>query len=80
MKLLQFQEGKDLGQLALGAMCELLVTHPYFNFSENITHVIVPFLNHKDPILRELVKKSVETVFKEDKKEEITVKVNHIKF
>ncbi|XP_044762580.1 nucleolar complex protein 3 homolog isoform X2 [Coccinella septempunctata] len=69
------KEGKALGHLALSAMCDLLVTHPYFNFSENITQVIVPFLNHKDATLRKMVKEKVETIFKEDKKEELTLKI-----
>ncbi|KAL3280650.1 hypothetical protein HHI36_003886 [Cryptolaemus montrouzieri] len=62
------KEGRVLGELALRAMCDLLVTHPYFNFSENIAQVVVPFLNHRDVILREIVKSAVENIFKDDKK------------
>lgn len=69
------KEGYALGQIAVNAMSELLVAHPNFNFSENITQVIVPFLNHKDETLRKIVKSAVENVFKEDKKEEITLKI-----
>lgn len=56
-------------------MCELLVAHPYFNFAQNIAQVLVPFLNHKNQVVREEIKTSCETIFKEDKKGEITLKV-----
>lgn len=56
-------------------MCELLVAHPYFNFSQNIARAIVPFLNNYNKTVREIVKTSIKTVMKEDKKEEITLKV-----
>lgn len=57
-------------------MCELLVTHPYFNYSQNIAQVLIPFLNHRTASVREKVKNTCETVFKDDKKGEITLKVS----
>ncbi|KAG5884106.1 hypothetical protein JTB14_024146 [Gonioctena quinquepunctata] len=67
-----------LGILAVQAMCDLLVTHPYFNFSQNIAQAIVPFMNNRDKNVREIVRTSVKTIFKEDKKEEITLKILRI--
>lgn len=58
-------------------MCELLVTHPYFNYSQNIAQALVPFLNHRNQAVRQNVKTTCETVFKEDKKGEITLKVRN---
>lgn len=58
-------------------MCELLVAHPYFNFSQNIAQAIVPFLNNHIKIVRGIVKTAVKTVMKEDKKEEMTLKVKY---
>ncbi|XP_050510797.1 nucleolar complex protein 3 homolog isoform X3 [Diabrotica virgifera virgifera] len=72
------EEELTLGVLAIQAMCELLITHPYFNFSQNIAQAVVPFLNNRDKSVRELVKTSVKTVFKEDKKDEITLKILRI--
>lgn len=57
-------------------MCELLITHSYFNYSQNIAQVLVPFLNHKNEIVREKVKATCETIFTEDKKGEMTLKVS----
>lgn len=57
-------------------MCELLVEHSYFNYSQNIAQVLVPFLNHKNEIVRENVKATCETIFTEDKKGEMTIKVS----
>ncbi|XP_057663387.1 nucleolar complex protein 3 homolog [Diorhabda carinulata] len=64
-----------LGILAVQAMCELLITHPYFNYSPNIAQAIVPFLNNHDKNVRDIVKTSIKTIFKEDKKEELTLKI-----
>ncbi|XP_050299793.1 nucleolar complex protein 3 homolog [Anthonomus grandis grandis] len=64
-----------LSELSIQAMCDLLVTHPYFNYSQNIAQVLVPFLNNSRKNIRDLVKNSICTVFKEDKKEEITLKI-----
>ncbi|KAF7271845.1 hypothetical protein GWI33_015322 [Rhynchophorus ferrugineus] len=69
------EEDVILAELSIQAMCELLVTHPYFNFSQNITQVLVPFLNSPRKNVRDVVKHAIETVFKEDKKEEITLKI-----
>lgn len=69
-----------MGELAVNCMCDLLVTHPYFNYSQNIAQVLVPFLNNRNPIVRKSVKTACETVFKEDKKGEITLKVSSYRY
>lgn len=69
------QDDFKLGQLGVHCMCDLLVAHPYFNFSENIAQAVVPFLNHHYKPVREAVKTTCQTVFTEDKKGEITLKV-----
>lgn len=58
-------------------MCDLLVAHPYFNYSQNIAQVIVPFLNNSNKLVRELVKNAVKQIFKEDKREEVSLKVKY---
>lgn len=64
-----------LGETSVKAMCELLLSHPYFNYSINIAQVVIPFLNSRSKELREFVKSTCKTVFKEDKKDEITLKI-----
>lgn len=56
-------------------MCDLLVMHPNFNYAQNIAQAVVPFLNHQNKTARETVKNACKTIFKEDKKHEITLKV-----
>nr|XP_023027455.1 nucleolar complex protein 3 homolog [Leptinotarsa decemlineata] len=72
------EDETKLGVLAVQAMCDLLVTHPYFNFSQNIAQAIVPFMNNGNRNVRDIVKTAVKTVFKEDKKEEITLKIMRV--
>lgn len=56
-------------------MCELLVTHSYFNFAQNIAQAIVPLMNNRNKKVRELIANSLKNVFREDKKGDITLKV-----
>lgn len=56
-------------------MCDLLTTHPNFNYAENIAQAVVPFLNHHNRTAREIVSNACKTIIKEDKKQEITLKV-----
>ncbi|CAG9821319.1 unnamed protein product [Phaedon cochleariae] len=67
-----------LGVLAVNTMCDLLVSHPYFNYSQNIAQALVPFLNNPNKAVRDTVKTSFKTIFKEDKKEEITLRILRI--
>ncbi|CAH0550195.1 unnamed protein product [Brassicogethes aeneus] len=72
------EEELKMGELAVHAMCDLLVAHPYFNFAPNIAQVLVPCLNNPRKSVRETVKAAVKTIIKEDKKEEITLKILRI--
>ncbi|KAK2584399.1 hypothetical protein KPH14_006781 [Odynerus spinipes] len=64
-----------LGELAATCMGELLVTHPYFNFSVNIANFLIPLLNNKRPSLREKIGKCISQVFKEDKRGELSLTI-----
>ncbi|XP_047114636.1 nucleolar complex protein 3 homolog isoform X1 [Schistocerca piceifrons] len=71
-----------LGKLSVQCLCELLVAHPYFNFSRNLAQMLIPFLNHRFSDVRERVAEAVKTVLKEDKKGEISLdivrRINHL--
>lgn len=60
------------------AMCDLFSAHPYFNYGQNIAQVLVPFLNNPRKHIRDVVKNTICGVFKEDKKEEITLKASKV--
>ncbi|KAG8039718.1 hypothetical protein G9C98_000447 [Cotesia typhae] len=65
----------QLGEVAITCMCDLLATHPYFNYSSNIVCFLIPYLNNKYPKVREIVAKCFSQIFKEDKKLELTLTI-----
>jgi nucleolar complex protein 3 len=73
-----FQQELRLGELALTCMCDLLVAHPYFNYSHNLVQMLVPYLNHPLSAVRQLCANSICTVFRNDKKGEISLEVSNL--
>jgi nucleolar complex protein 3 len=65
-----------LGELALICMYDLLVAHPYFNYSHNLVQMLVPYLNHRLSTVRQLCANSICTVFRNDKRGEISLAVS----
>ncbi|XP_014278519.2 nucleolar complex protein 3 isoform X2 [Halyomorpha halys] len=72
----------SLGELAIRCLCELVMEHPYFNYSTNIVRVIIPYLDNKLSSVREQVSKAIRHVFINDKRGEITLeivrRINHL--
>lgn len=68
----------ELGKVALTCMCDLLTTHPYFNYSINIANFLIPLLDNKHELIRQEVLKCISKVFKEDKRAELSLKVRHL--
>lgn len=64
-----------LGEIALSCMCELLTTHPYFNFSVNIANYILPFLDNKQKTVRERVAQCISQIFKDDKRGQLSLTI-----
>ncbi|CAL8081922.1 unnamed protein product [Orchesella dallaii] len=64
-----------LGKIALMCMCGMLESHPYFNLSVNIVNFIVPLLNHWCADIRETVTNSIRTLFRIDKRGEISYEI-----
>ncbi|XP_033203286.1 nucleolar complex protein 3 isoform X1 [Bombus vancouverensis nearcticus] len=65
----------ELGKVALTCMCDLLTTHPYFNYSINIANFLIPLLDNKHEPIRQEVLKCISQVFKEDKRAELSLKI-----
>uniref|UniRef100_A0A2Y9D417 NOC3-like protein n=1 Tax=Pediculus humanus subsp. corporis TaxID=121224 RepID=A0A2Y9D417_PEDHC len=57
-----------LAETALKCLCDVFNSHQYFNFSKNIVHLIVPFLNNGRETIRKIVSEAIKTLFKTDKK------------
>ncbi|XP_075222076.1 nucleolar complex protein 3 isoform X1 [Lycorma delicatula] len=62
-----------LGSVALNCLCELLITHPYFNYSTNIAQIIIPYMNNPRTHVRTRVASCISQVFKEDKRGELSL-------
>ncbi|XP_060825409.1 nucleolar complex protein 3 homolog isoform X2 [Bombus pascuorum] len=69
------EQESELGKVALTCMCDLLTTHPYFNYSINIANFLIPLLDNKHELIRQEVLKCISQVFKEDKRAELSLKI-----
>ncbi|CAB4057974.1 NOC3 [Lepeophtheirus salmonis] len=58
---------------ALDVMGQLLVAHPHFNYSQNMVNVLSGYINSKDHQYREVVFRHFKSVFKGDKRGEISL-------
>lgn len=70
-----FQAHIKLAETGLKCLCELLIAHPYFNFSKNIIHLLVPFLNSGRENIREMISACIRGVFKADKRGNVSLDV-----
>jgi hypothetical protein len=51
------------------------MSHPYFNMSTNIANFLVPYLNNWDPVIRTSVFNYIKSLFRVDKRGEISYEV-----
>ncbi|XP_049320986.1 nucleolar complex protein 3 homolog [Astyanax mexicanus] len=58
---------KGLAEVAIRCMCELLVALPHFNFHNNITVVVVSFMNESVKKVSEMCCEAVRKLLKQDK-------------
>ncbi|KAK9509652.1 hypothetical protein O3M35_006918 [Rhynocoris fuscipes] len=63
------------GELGIKCLCELLITHPYFNYNKNIVRLLTPYLNSNYSTVRQHVYNSFRKTFISDKKGEITLEI-----
>lgn len=67
-----------LAQIGATCLCELLIAHPYFNFSQNIAQLLVYLLNCNNTTIRTKILNCFRQTFAEDKKFELTLFVSDI--
>lgn len=70
------REFTKLGECAVTCMCELLLAHPYFNYSQNISQLLVYLLNCNVPPTRKRILECFQEIFKTDRKFELTLFVS----
>ncbi|XP_059618244.1 nucleolar complex protein 3 homolog [Phlebotomus argentipes] len=72
----------SLAEVATNCMCELVLAHPNFNFSTNIGQTLVYLSNSRFPKIRERVNGCFRTIFKTDKRLDLTIhiirRINHL--
>lgn len=64
---------EKLGEVAIKCLCELLITHPHFNFRNNIIVTLVPYTNSPNQNVSELCFVALKTLYRQDKLGEATV-------
>lgn len=57
-----------LAELGVKCMCDLLLAHPYFNFSQNIAQMLVFLSNNKYVSIRKMVSDTFIEIYKTDKR------------
>lgn len=60
------EEKQSIAEVAVQCMCDLLMAHPYFNYSMNIGQMLVTMLNSDQENVRKLVHTCFVTIFKTD--------------
>lgn len=60
------EEKQSIAEVAVQCMCDLLMAHPYFNYSMNIGQMLVTMLNSDQENVRKLVHSCFVTIFKTD--------------
>ncbi|XP_065207103.1 nucleolar complex protein 3 [Planococcus citri] len=66
---------KKLGILAVKCLSELLETHPYFNYADNIVHLLTMYLDNPDEEVRKIVEECYKRVFHQDKRGLISLSI-----
>lgn len=61
--------------MAVNCMCELLISHSYFNYAVNIGHLLTLYLDNKNTNVRKKIEETFIKIFKEDKKGTISLVV-----
>lgn len=68
----------SLAEIAVNCLCELLISHSYFNYAVNIGHLLTLYLDNKNSFVRKKVEETFIKVFKEDKKGAISLAVSSL--
>ncbi|XP_041785831.1 nucleolar complex protein 3 homolog isoform X2 [Anopheles merus] len=68
----QSVETRQLLEMAVQCMCDLVLAHPYFNYSPNIVQVLVLMLNNTKETIRKMVHTCFSVLFKTDARLDLT--------
>lgn len=65
----------QLAEISVNCMCNLLVAHPYFNYSINIVQILAALLNSDSLSVRMCVYNCFVTIFKKDNRFDISLHI-----
>lgn len=68
-------EEYQLAEISVNCMCDLLVAHPYFNYSINIVQILAALLNSVSSSVRMCVYDCFVTIFKTDNRFDISLHI-----
>uniref|UniRef100_A0A1S4H4E9 NOC3-like protein n=2 Tax=Anopheles gambiae TaxID=7165 RepID=A0A1S4H4E9_ANOGA len=68
----QSVETRQLLEMAVQCMCDLVLAHPYFNYSPNLVQVLVLMLNNTKETIRKMVHTCFSVLFKTDARLDLT--------
>ncbi|XP_040168724.1 nucleolar complex protein 3 homolog [Anopheles arabiensis] len=68
----QSVETRQLLEMAVQCMCDLVLAHPYFNYSPNLVQVLVLMLNNTKETIRKMVHTCFSVLFKTDTRLDLT--------
>lgn len=69
-------EYRKMAEIAANCLCDLVLAHPYFNFSQNIAQLLVYLSNCNVTSIRINVMNCFRQLFREDSKFELTLFVS----
>ncbi|XKL69442.1 hypothetical protein PGB90_007211 [Kerria lacca] len=76
------EQQKGLGVIAVKCLCELLMAHPYFNYADNIIHLLTLYLDSSNESVRKVVENCYKDIFHDDKRGLISLiairRINHL--
>lgn len=72
-------EYRKMAEIAANCLCDLVLAHPYFNFSQNIAQLLVYLSNCNVTSIRTNVMNCFQQLFREDSKFELTLFVSFLR-
>lgn len=74
------KESINLAESSIFCLCEILQSHPYFNFNVNIGQLLVIYLNCSNSTCRKMINETFVKIFKTDKRLDLTLHVSFLRF
>jgi nucleolar complex protein 3 len=71
-KIVRTKTDMQLAEMAVQCLCDILISHPYFNYNMNVGQLLVVLLNNQNSNVRKSVFECFVSLFKTDKRYDLT--------